>query len=118
MPPEYVRAVRSAASPRWKRSSSSSARTRAARYRVQPVKDGDHVLVDMAPAGDGYAVGTHAEGNAVTVEVTRGGAFRPSAEGTLCFTVAPSGALGACAAPSPWALPSKVVALLAATAAE
>ena len=68
----------------------------AAKYTVAQGGDADHVLVDVAPSGSGYSATAVANGGGLTVELKAGGALKPTAQGTLCYTVSSSGAVTSC----------------------
>jgi hypothetical protein len=76
-----------------------TATTSAAKYTVSATADADHVLVDVAPSASGYAVTTTVNGSNITVDVHQGGTFKPSAQGSLSFSVTKAGAV----APTPFA---------------
>ena len=67
------------------------ATTSTAKYVVAQTADADHLLFDMAPSSSGYAVTTTATGGKLTVNVTPGGPFKLTAQGTLSFTMSASG---------------------------
>ncbi|MDB4996588.1 MAG: hypothetical protein JWM74_4020 [Myxococcaceae bacterium] len=73
--------------------------TSAAKYTVAATADADHILVDVAPSASGYAVTATVSGSNVTVDVRQGGSFKPSAQGSLSFTVTKAGAV----TPTPFA---------------
>jgi hypothetical protein len=60
-------------------------------YIVEPTAAADHVLVDLAPSASGYAVTTAASAKGLTVSVTAGGPFAPSADGVLRFELTSGG---------------------------
>jgi hypothetical protein len=71
-----------------------------AKYTIQQTGDADHVLVDVAPSASGYGVTVTPGAGGLTVDVHAGGSIQPSAQGTLLFTVSPSGAVSQPAPPT------------------
>jgi hypothetical protein len=67
----------------------------AVTYAVAQTAIADHVLIDIAPSTTGYAIKTGVSAGTISVAVTPGGAFQPTAEGTLSFIVALDGTVSA-----------------------
>lgn len=70
-------------------------------YRVAPLAEAEHVLVDVAPSPTGYSVTTQPSAGGFTVSVAPGGPFDPSADGVLHFTLSASGQPEAPSVPPP-----------------
>jgi hypothetical protein len=64
-----------------------------ATYVVAQTAAADHVIFDMAPAPNGYAVAATLSNGELTIVVAPGGAFLASAQGTLAFTVQTNGSV-------------------------
>jgi hypothetical protein len=63
-------------------------------YAVTQGADADHLLFDVAPSATGYAVTTKVSpAGLIAVHVAPGGAFKPTSQGTLAFTVSAAGAV-------------------------
>ena len=61
-------------------------------YVVAQAHDANHVLFDVAPSANGYAVtATATAGGSLQIHVAPGGPLNPTAQGTLGFTVTASG---------------------------
>jgi hypothetical protein len=74
--------------------------TTAADYEVAQTTDADHMLFDVAPGT--YAVtATPGAGGKLSVHVASGGSLKPTANGTLAFSVSASGAVAAFKPPAP-----------------
>ena len=77
----------------------AAAQLSAVTYTVAQTAAADHVLIDVAPSTNGYAVTTTVLSGVITVNVQPGGAFQPTSEGTLAFTVGLDGTVTAAPAP-------------------
>jgi hypothetical protein len=73
----------------------------ATRYAVAQTADADHVIFDMAPSLSGYAVIASVSNGTVTVDVTGGGRFALTAQGTLSFAVRMDGSVDMPSVPAP-----------------
>jgi hypothetical protein len=76
-----------------------AAQTTSAAYEVTQATDADHMLFDVAPGSYSATAAADANGK-ITVQVTAGGPLKPSAGGTLAFSVSPAGVVTADTAPT------------------
>ena len=83
-----------------RRTTRDATQTTGADYEVTQSTDADHMLFDVAPGSYDVTAAAGAAGK-LMVRVKAGGSLKPSANGTLAFTVNTTGAVTATAAPPP-----------------
>ena len=71
----------------------AAATTSSAGYTVAQTAVADHVLFDMTPSANGYAVTATSTGTTIAVTVKPGGSFALTPQGTLAFVVGTDGSV-------------------------